>query len=122
MKSLSLIVLGLTAVAAFAQTPAPAQTTKKYTQPKTAWGDPDLQGVFSTDEYIGVPFERPAKFGTRKYLNEEEFAERAKDVDDLASVHDTGVRPDKGFWKNQHGVDAAAVPPQWLEYAPRASR
>ena len=122
MKSLSLIVLGLAAAAAFAQTPAPTQTTKKYTQPKTAWGDPDLQGVFSTDEYIGVPFERPAKFGTRKYLNEQELAERAKDVDDLASVHDTGVRPDKGFWKNQHGVDAAAVPPQWLEYAPRASR
>src|SRR5579871_3246853 len=105
MKNLSFITLALMAASAFAQTPA---TAKKSVQPKTAWGDPDIQGVFSTDEYIGVPFERPAKFGTRKYLNEEEFAERAKDVDELASVHDTGVRPDKGFWKNQRGVDAAA--------------
>jgi hypothetical protein len=114
------LVVALVAAAAFAQTPA--QTAKKtWTPPKTSWGDPDLQGVFSSDELIGVPFERPAKFGTRKYLTEEEFAERAKDVDDLASVHETGERPTKGFWANQRGVDAAAVPPQWLEFAPRAS-
>ena len=27
--------------------------------PRTPWGDPDLQGVWSSDEEAGVPFERP---------------------------------------------------------------
>jgi hypothetical protein len=115
------LVAGLIAAAAFAQSPA-KNPAKKWTQPKTFWGDPDLGGVYTTDELINVPFERPAKFGTRRYLNEQELAERAKDVDELASVAETGVRPTKGFWANQKGVDAAAVAPQWLEYAPRASR
>jgi hypothetical protein len=115
-----LLVVALMAAAAFAQTSARTQK-KTWTPPKTSWGDPDLQGTYSSDELIGVPFERPAKFGTRKYLTEQEFAERAKDVDDLASVHETGERPTKGFWASQRGVDAAAVAPQWLEYAPRAS-
>ena len=69
-----------------------------------------------------MPFERPAQFGTRRFLNDQEFQERAKNVDELATVHETGERPNKGFWANQRGVDAAAVQPQWLEWAPRASR
>jgi hypothetical protein len=116
-RSLRFLMAALIGAAAFAQSPA-----RKWTQPKTSWGDPDLAGVYTTDELINVPFERPAKFGTRRYLNEQELAERAKDVDELASVAETGVRPTKGFWANQKGVDAAAVAPQWLEYAPRASR
>src|SRR5687768_4682852 len=27
--------------------------------PRTPWGDPDLQGVWSSDDEAGVPFERP---------------------------------------------------------------
>ncbi len=116
-RAVFVVAAGIMAVAAVAQTPA-----KKWTPPKTSWGDPDLQGTFSSDEYIGVPFERPANFGTRRFLNDQEFQERAKNVDELATVHDTGERPTKGFWANQRGVDAAAVQPQWLEWAPRASR
>ena len=125
MKNRYFLIAGFMAAAAFAQSPAASPVkvpAKKWTPPKTSWGDPDLQGTYSTDEYIGVPFERPAQFGTRRYLNDEEFAARAKDVDTLASVHETGDRPNVGFWKSQKGVDAAAVAPQWLEYAPRASR
>lgn len=125
MKIRYFLIVGFVAVAGFAQAPSTTQApnpAKKWTAPKTAWGDPDLQGNYSTDEYIGVPFERPAKFGNRRYLNDEEFAERAKDVDQLATVHDTGERPKNGFWASQKGVDAAAVQPQWLEWAPRASR
>ena len=32
--------------------------------PRTPWGDPDLQGVWSSDDEAGVPFERP--MGQRK--------------------------------------------------------
>ena len=40
--------------------------------PRTSWGDPDLQGVWSNN--ILVPLERPAEFGTRAFLTEEEHA------------------------------------------------
>ena len=42
------------------------------TVPRTPWGDPDLQGVW---DYRSVtPLERPAAFGDREFLTEEEVA------------------------------------------------
>src|SRR4029434_793058 len=32
---------------------------------RTPWGDPDIQGIFTTDDELGVPFERPEPFGNR---------------------------------------------------------
>src|SRR5665213_2818985 len=92
---------------AFSQTAANTQTT--YNPPKTAWGDPELQGVYTTDDLNGVPMARPAKYGTRRYLTEQEFAERAKEVNSEKSPIDTGVRPTTGFWSRvkDAGVDAA---------------
>src|SRR5688572_24435021 len=31
---------------------------------RTLWGDPDLQGEWTAEGEFGVPFERPAQFGT----------------------------------------------------------
>jgi len=45
---------------------------KTYTPPKTAWGDPDLQGIFSTATV--TPFERPPEFDGKEFLNEKEVA------------------------------------------------
>jgi hypothetical protein len=46
-----------------AQTPAPAaprsSNSSPYSVPRTPWGDPDLQGIWSSDEEAGVPLERP---------------------------------------------------------------
>ena len=39
---------------------------------KTPWGDPDLQGVW--DYKTITPLERPANFGDRQFLNDEEVA------------------------------------------------
>ncbi len=52
-----------------------------YTAPRTAWGEPDLQGVWSSDDMSGVPLARPQQFGDRLYLNDEEFAARARQVE-----------------------------------------
>jgi hypothetical protein len=57
-----IVVLGL---AGDAQTP---------TASRTPWGDPDLQGVFTSDDELGVPFERPEQFGTRPMMTDQEFA------------------------------------------------
>ena len=53
-----------------------------YKAPRTPWGDPDLQGVWSSDDTSGIPRERPAEFGTRLYQTDEEFAARIKQVDE----------------------------------------
>ena len=57
---------------------AAAQGT--YTPPKTPWGDPDLQGFWPSVDMVGVPLQRPARFGTRNVLTEEEFQQRARAI------------------------------------------
>ena len=46
----------------------------------TPWGEPDLQGFWPGVETVGVPMQRPARFGTRNVLTEEEFNQRARDI------------------------------------------
>jgi hypothetical protein len=51
-----------------------------WKQPMTAWGDPDIQGMWPIINLISTPFQRPlnpdgsSKYGDRLYLNDEEFA------------------------------------------------
>ena len=45
--------------------------------PKTPWGDPDLQGSWSTDSAYAIPLQRPDQFAGRAELTDEEFT--AKD-------------------------------------------
>lgn len=45
-----------------------------WTQLRTSWGDPDLQGIW-TNENTGTPMQRPAKYGDREFLTDEEVAE-----------------------------------------------
>ena len=52
-----------------------------YTVPKTPWGDPDLQGVWSSDDTSGIPRERPKDMGNNLYLSDEAFAARTKQVE-----------------------------------------
>ncbi len=119
----------LLAPAVFGQVSARAgraaiSTPAKYTPPKTPWGEPDLQGIFTSDDSWGVPFERPKHFGTRTALTEQELAERAKRIDDtLTDVVEEGNRPATGLGggPRQAGVDGAPVPSHWGEFARRAS-
>jgi hypothetical protein len=86
MKPLVVIIIAivvLTALPAFAQNPKPAPAAPKPpaaakagTAPKTPWGDPDLQGTWTSDDCIGTPLNRPAQFGDRLYYTEQELAER----------------------------------------------
>ena len=60
--------------------PEVADAGKTWTQ-KTPWGDPDLSGAWTSDDMRGIPRERPAEQGTRRYLTDEEFAKRRSDDD-----------------------------------------
>jgi hypothetical protein len=52
----------------------------RYTVPRTPWGDPDLQGTWSSDDAT-MPMSRPQNFGERLYLNDEEYAARQKQIE-----------------------------------------
>ena len=113
-------VLSATApVSAVAQTKAPAENR---TPPRTAWGDPDLQGVWSSDNSIGVPFERPKRYGNRKLLTDEEYAKRVQENNKIATSVQAGVNPHVGYWEQHSGVDAEPYSSNWTEYARQTSR
>src|SRR4051812_7517636 len=70
------IAVGL-AVCAAPQVAAAQQSTipkPGWKQPMTAWGEPDLQGIWPLNHLISTPFERPVKFGDRRLMTDEEFA------------------------------------------------
>src|SRR5580700_4397422 len=83
-------LLGVTALALVAppgsvagQTASPAaqKTGQSATVLRTPWGDPDLQGTWTSDDTWGVPFERPKQFGTRATLTEDEIKDRSKNIE-----------------------------------------
>ena len=107
--SVGLSVALLTAALA-AQAPRPAQKAG-YAPPKTPWGEPDLRGAYTTDNSIGVPFERPPQYGERQMLTDAEFA--AKEKANLEQVaKDNSERPESAFAQDEAANNA---PRHWLE-------
>jgi hypothetical protein len=62
-----------------AEKTAAAYANPKWKAPRTSWGDPLLEGVFSTDDMRSVPRDRPDEMGMREELTPEEFAKRAQE-------------------------------------------
>src|SRR5262245_31057831 len=58
------------------QGPGALPARPPYVPPRTPWGEPDLQGLWTSDDMRGVPRERPAEFGSRPFLTDDEFLER----------------------------------------------
>jgi hypothetical protein len=80
--------------------------------PRTSWGDPDLQGTYTSDNSIGVPFERPQKFGNRAELTAEEYTERLN-ANEEQIAKDRNPLPESEF----SAEDPAAINASrhWLE-------
>jgi len=84
----------------------PAETTAakvkdpSWKAPRTAWGHPDLEGTWSSDDMRGVPVSRPAGQADRESLTPEEFQRRAGG--DEAS-RDRAVNQET-FLRNEFGV------------------
>ena len=61
------ITLAALTAAGGAQSPTPKpEAAGVYAPPRTSWGDPQLEGVYSNDDETGIPFERPAQFEGRR--------------------------------------------------------
>jgi hypothetical protein len=61
-----------------------ALATDTATVPRTPWGEPDLQGIW-TSGYIETPLERPDQFGGREFLTDDEVR---KELERLAGQQD----------------------------------
>jgi hypothetical protein len=66
----------LTAGPAFGQAAKTAPAVKGWSPAKTPWGDPDLQGTWTSDDCIRTPMNRPANLGDKLYYTEQELSER----------------------------------------------
>src|SRR5262245_37870565 len=53
----------------------PARPRASYSPPRTPWGDPDLQGVWSYNDDVNTPFERPGDLAGKAEVGDEELAE-----------------------------------------------
>jgi len=62
----------------------------EYKAPRTPWGDPDLQGVWSSDDLENVPMSRPPQFNAL-YLDDAQFAQRQAQVDRGAKQRDSSA-------------------------------
>ncbi len=86
--------------------PAAGQAPKKYTAPKTPWGDPDLQGVWN--DATSTPLQRPATVGEKDVLSDEEAEEFQQSLaHDLSrDRRDGGNAADVNRAYNEHWMDA----------------
>src|SRR6202050_5670134 len=73
-----------------AKAPTKTKADTPFAAPKTPWGDPDIQGTWTSDDTWGVPFERPKNFGTRATLTEDELKARDKAVANSVEFVETG--------------------------------
>jgi hypothetical protein len=102
----TIVVTGGAAVPAWAQAKGSAEASAasfvnpKWTPPKLAWGHPDLEGIWTSDDMRGVPMSRPPQFGTRRSLTDEEFATRARERATARKVDDART----GTFRNEEGT------------------
>ena len=92
MVTAPLMSSSLTARQAPAVAPARAAVATA-TVPRTPWGDPDLQGTWTSEAELSVPFERGREFGERQLLTDQEFAarRRADRIDSCRATTPTSI-------------------------------
>jgi hypothetical protein len=98
------------AIAVQAQAPASGQV------PRTPWGDPDLQGVWTSEPELGVPFERAPELGERQTLTDAEFEQRRAQAQKQLATDNAEFDLDTADTANAGAVGSAtSPPPHWLE-------
>jgi hypothetical protein len=84
-----------------AEAAAAARAHPGWKPPRTEWGHPDLQGIWTTDDMRGIPMSRAEQFGTRPHLTDQEFAEREARRESARQTQDRGA---SGTFRNEEGT------------------
>jgi hypothetical protein len=72
-----------------------------YQPKRTDWGDPDLRGTWPIDNIASLPMNRPANFGNRFWLTEEENTARLAQIERSNQAYDAEDRAGRigmGHW------------------------
>jgi hypothetical protein len=70
-----------------------ARRPSAWTPPMTPWREPDLRGTWPLNHLISTPFQRPERFGDRRFLTDEEFAAARKSAQDRNTRFQSGAIP-----------------------------
>src|SRR6478735_3693502 len=91
-------------------------SAQRTSTPRTPWGEPDLQGVWTSEAELSTPFERPREFGERQFLTDEEFAQRKAQAGRQIDSDNAEFDVNTADTKNAGAVGSAtSPPPHWLE-------
>jgi hypothetical protein len=99
---------------------------KNWKPGRTAWGDPDLTGVYSNSDEAGIPFEKPAQFEGRRLeditdaeLNELRRARQNATLERAVSASDDPEgHPQLFWWETLNATNSRA----WLVLDPPDGR
>lgn len=102
----------------------PTAAASRWTVPRTAWGDPDLQGFFTNSNEYATPLERPARFAGKRLqdLTPEELASvrRTARQDAIAGLANGDVRGPDEWWLQLLDLSKRSRP--WLIVDPDDGR
>jgi hypothetical protein len=73
-------ILALMVGPVFGQAGTAPVSAQNWAPAKTPWGDPDLQGTWTSDDCIGTPLNRPANLGEKLSLTDEDLAKRQEQL------------------------------------------
>src|SRR5436190_9102272 len=106
IRLLAITIATIASMAIAFAVPVVGQTPKKYSPPRTPWGDPDLQGVWN--DATSTPLQRPGTVGGKDVLTDEEAEEfQASLAHELTrDRRDGGPEVDVNRAYNDHWMDA----------------
>ena len=61
-----------------AEKTAAAVANRRWRVPKFSWGDPNLEGTFTSRDMSGIPMTRPKQFGNRAEMTADEYRARVE--------------------------------------------
>jgi hypothetical protein len=97
MRTRSSDLLVIAALAALTGKLSAQPATAEWEHPRTSWGDPSLEGVWSSDNNYAVPLERPPEFADKEFLDgadlEAALAQRAQRVEAVTNGSGVGAGP-----------------------------
>jgi hypothetical protein len=83
-------------------------TAKPYAAPKTPWGDPDIQGIYTNKDENGIPLQKPDGLNSQSLedVDDEELRDLIRERNERAEKSAAGIG----------GAETGAGPTHWYEH------
>jgi hypothetical protein len=76
-----------------AQQPGAKPAGAPYKQPMTAWGEPDISGMWPINHLVTTGLQRNPKYGDRRYMTDEEFKAAQQSAEQRKQRNASGTIP-----------------------------